>query len=68
MRILEYFLILWIFHIAHIRGETYEMKISFIVLERRFFESNDDRNKCQLNMKVYGLIVRNQTHSYRPKS
>ena len=28
------------------------MKISRTVLERRFFESNDDCNECQLNPKV----------------
>jgi len=63
MRILEYFLILWIFLITHIRGKPYEMKISRTVLERRFFEPNDDRNGCQLNLKeimqkLYIIIMR----------
>ena len=32
-------------------GEPYEMKFSRAVLERRFFELNDDCNECQLNPK-----------------
>jgi len=32
-------------HYTH-KGESYEMKISCTALERRFFEPNDDRNKC----------------------
>ena len=39
------------------------MKISRTVLERRFFEPNDDRNGCQLNLKeimrkLYRIIMR----------
>lgn len=39
------------------------MKISRTVLERRFFESNDDRNGCQLNpkeimRKLYRIIMK----------
>lgn len=53
MRILESFLILCMFIIIHIKGkeEPYEIKISRTVLERRFFEPNDDRNGCRLNLK-----------------
>ena len=38
MRILQSFLIPWMFIIIHIKEEPYEMKISRTVLERRFFE------------------------------
>ncbi|RYR42402.1 hypothetical protein Ahy_A08g038875 [Arachis hypogaea] len=43
--------------------EPYEMKISRTVLERRFFELNDDRNGCQRNLKeiiqkLYRIIMR----------
>ena len=39
------------------------MKISRTVLERRFFELNDDRNGCQRNLKeimqkLYRIIMR----------
>ena len=37
--------------IMHIMEEPYEMKISHTVLEWRFFESNEDRNRCWLNPK-----------------
>lgn len=63
MRILQSFLILCIFIIIHIKEEPYEMKISRTVLERRFFEPNDDRNGCRLNLKeimrkLYRIIMR----------
>ncbi|KAF1864791.1 hypothetical protein Lal_00039967 [Lupinus albus] len=49
-RILQSFLILCnFFIIIHIKGEPYEMKILRMVLERRFFELNDDRNGCRIN-------------------
>ncbi|KAM3322349.1 hypothetical protein P3S67_003500 [Capsicum chacoense] len=35
----------------HIREEPYEVKFSRTVLERRFFQLNDDRNGCRLNPK-----------------
>ncbi|KAF1855891.1 hypothetical protein Lal_00032128, partial [Lupinus albus] len=43
--------------------EPYEMKILRTVLERRFFELNDDRNGCRLNrkeimQKLYRIIMR----------
>jgi len=33
-------------HYAYLKEEPYEMQISRTVLERRFVESNDDRNGC----------------------
>ena len=47
----------------HIKEEPYEMKISRTVLERRFFEPNDDRNGCRLNpkeimRKLYRIIMK----------
>ncbi|KAF1898351.1 hypothetical protein Lal_00042040 [Lupinus albus] len=33
--------------------EPYEMKILRTVLERRFFELNDDRNGCRLNQILF---------------
>ncbi|KAB2607446.1 hypothetical protein D8674_007163 [Pyrus ussuriensis x Pyrus communis] len=51
MRIFQSFFILGIIIIMHITEEPYEMKISCTILKRRFFESNDDRNRCQFNSK-----------------
>jgi hypothetical protein len=64
MRIFSFFfLILWIIFIMHRKEEPYEMKISSTVLERRFFDLNDDRNGCQLNpkeimRKLYRIIMK----------
>lgn len=49
--------------ILYLREEPYEVKISRTVLERRFFESNNDRNGCQLNpkeimRKLYRIIMK----------
>lgn len=51
MRLFHSFLILCIILIMHIKEEPYEIFISRTVLERRFFESNDDRNGWLLNPK-----------------
>jgi len=56
-------LIPWMFIIIHIEEVPYEMKISRTVLERRFFEPNDDHNGCRLNrneimQKLYRIIMR----------
>jgi hypothetical protein len=63
MRIFSSFLILCIIFIMHRKEEPYEMKISRTVLERRFFDLNDDRNGCQLNpkeimQKLYRIIMK----------